>query len=86
MKNYSHSIITKMFVFIIAVSCFTGAIKAFVDVVVINDGDFNNAVEENYFQSRSFVEESENLISDLTRLIGEYKSEEHILSGGSINE
>ena len=50
----------------------------------VRDGAFNSVIEENYFQSESFIQESENLIGDLTRLIGEYKNEEHILNGGSI--
>ena len=68
------------------VLCFTGIMKAFIDVDNVNNGDFDNAIEDNYFQSRAYVEESESLIFDLTRLIGEYKNEEHILNGGSISE
>lgn len=86
LKKYSHSIITKIVVFMIAISCFTGVIKAVVEVEIVNDGDFNSVFEDHYFQSRAYVQESENLISDLTRLVGEYKNEEHILSGGTISE
>lgn len=86
MKRYSHSIITKVIVFIIAVLCVTGVMKAFVEVEVINDGDFISVAEDNYFESRSYVQESESLIGKLTSLIKEYKNEEYILSGGSIGE
>ncbi|WP_102348806.1 HAMP domain-containing sensor histidine kinase [Bacillus sp. Marseille-P3661] len=86
LKNYSPFIITKIIVFIIAIICLTGALKAFVEVVVKNDGDFNSVVEDHYLQSRSFVYESDNLIGNLTILLEEYKSEEHILSGGTIDE
>ena len=41
---------------------------------------------KNITSSESFVQESERLVGDLTRLLGEYKSEEHILNGGSISE
>ena len=44
------------------------------------------SIEEDYLQSQSFVQESERLVGELTRLIGEYKNEEHILNGGSISE
>ena len=47
---------------------------------------FNSVIEEDYLQSQSFVQESERLVGELTRLIGEYKNEEHILNGGSISE
>ena len=53
---------------------------------VQTDGAFNSVTEENYLESQSFIQESENLIGDLTRLLDEYKNEEHILNGGSISE
>lgn len=78
--------ITKIVVFIIVVLCFTGVIKEFVEVEVLNDGDFGSVFEDNYFLSEAYVRESENIVGDLTRLIGEYKNEEHILNGGTISE
>lgn len=85
-KKYSHSIITKVIVFIIAILCFTGVIKAIVEVEVVNDSDFNSVVEDNYFKSRAFIRESEYLVGDLTRLVGEFKNEEYILKGNTISE
>ncbi|RKL68115.1 two-component sensor histidine kinase [Salipaludibacillus neizhouensis] len=84
LKKYSHSIITKIVVFIIAVLCVTGVMQAAVEVEVINDGEFASVAEDNYFESRSFVQESENIIGNLATLIKEYKNEEYILSGGTI--
>lgn len=66
------------------IACFTGAIQAAVDLDIHND--FGLIFEDNYFRSISFERESEPLIYDLARLIGEYKSEEHILNGGTISE
>ena len=85
-KSYSHFIITKVVVFILVVLCFTGAIKKLVEIEVLNGGDFGIVFEDNYFLSGAYVRESENIIGDLTRLIGEYKNEEHILSGGTVSE
>ncbi len=70
----------------IAISCFTGVINAVVEVEIVNEGDFHSVFEDHYLQSRAYVQESENLISNLTRLVGEYKNEEHISSGGTISE
>ena len=78
--------IAKIIVFILVVFFFTGAIKAFVEGEVQTDGDFNSVIEESYLESQSFIQESENLIGDLTRLLDEYKNEEHILNGGSVSE
>ncbi|KAA9026970.1 sensor histidine kinase [Niallia endozanthoxylica] len=86
LKNYSHSIVTKIFIFLLAILCFSGVIKAFVDIEIIRNSDFSTVFEESYFHSKSYVQESEALISDLTTLIREYKSEEHILNGGTISE
>ena len=52
----------------------------------MNDGDFGSITEDHYFESSAYVQESEDLIRDLTLLLGEYKSEEHILSGKSIRQ
>ncbi|OLS40760.1 HAMP domain-containing sensor histidine kinase [Bacillus sp. MRMR6] len=83
-KKYSHSIITKTIVFIIAILCFTGMVQAIVKVEIVNDGDFGRVTEKGYIESRAYIQESEKLISDLTRLVGEYKNEEYILSGETI--
>ena len=56
------------------------------EIFITEDSFFNSVVEEDYLQSQSFVQESERLVGELTRLLGEYKNEEHILNGGSISE
>lgn len=86
LKNYSHSILTKILIFLLAIFCFAGVIKEVVEIEVIRNSYFSTAFEESYFHSRFYVQESEALISDLTTLIREYKSEEHILNGGTISE
>lgn len=85
LKKYSHSAITKLIVFIIIIACLTGAIKKMVDLVVVNDGDVGIVFEENYFLSKSFVRENENLINNLNQLM-KYKNEENVLKGGAISE
>ncbi|RBP86889.1 histidine kinase [Cytobacillus firmus] len=86
LKKYSHSVITKIIVFIIAILCFTGILRAFVEVEILNDGEFGSVVEGDYLESRAYVLENEALIGDLTRILGEYKNEEHILSGKTISQ
>lgn len=86
LKKYSHSIITKIVIFNLMIVCLTGVIKVCINVEVLNDGDFGIVFEDDYFHSLSYVRESEKTIGDLTRLIGEYKNEEHILKGGTISE
>ncbi|WP_413303727.1 HAMP domain-containing sensor histidine kinase [Bacillus sp. 1P10SD] len=86
LKKFSHSISIKVTVFIMMIACFTGAVKALVDIIVVNDGDVNIIFEDNYFLSKSYARESENLINNLTILMGEYKSEENVLKGGTISE
>jgi signal transduction histidine kinase len=86
LKKYSHLVTTKIIVFMMMITCFTGVVKAFVDVEEVNDGDLGIVFEDNYFYSQAYVLESDNIVADITRLLGEYKSEEHILKGGTINE
>ena len=47
------------------------------------DAFLTASLKKDYLQSQSFIQESESLIGELTRLIDEYKNEEHILNGGS---
>lgn len=60
--------------------------KVVVEVEIENNAEFSNAVEDHYFQSWSYIQESEKLVRNLTFLIEEYKNEEHILNGGTIGE
>ncbi|WP_160725907.1 HAMP domain-containing sensor histidine kinase [Bacillus sp. USDA818B3_A] len=86
LKKYSHLLTTKIIVFMIAVVCFTGGIKELIDVVVTNDSYYSIVMEDDYFLSKAFVRENEKVVSNLATLLREYKSEENILKGGSINE
>lgn len=85
-KKYSHSMITKVIVFIITISCFTGALTTFLNVAGLHHGDFGTAFEDNYYTSKNFSRESNQIAETLTVLIEKYKSEEHILSGETIPE
>jgi signal transduction histidine kinase len=86
LKKNSHSLITKMIVFTIAVLCLTGIVKACVEVEIVNDGDFSSVGDDNYFESRTYVQESESLIRSLTALIEDYKNEDYIKSGKTMDE
>lgn len=85
-KKFSHSIFTKVIVFIIMIACLAGAVKVIGDLIVVSDGDIGIVFEDSYFHSQSFVRESENLVDDLTSLMVTYKSEEHILKGGTVSK
>lgn len=86
LKDYSHAIITKIIAFIIVIVCFTGAIISFLDIVQFQRGYFEIILEDNYYSSRRYQNESGNILGILTRLIEEYKNEELILNGGTISE
>ena len=85
-KNFSHSLALKTIAFIIAVICFTGAIIQIADVVIYREGNFNSVYEEDYFLSREYAEQADDVLSDVASLINVYKSEEHIRAGGTISE
>lgn len=86
LKNYSYSITMKVIAFMVLILCFTGAITAVVKTSVVNDGQFRIVAEDNYFVSRSYIRETEDIVRDLTKLIGEFKNEEQILKGGALTE
>jgi signal transduction histidine kinase len=85
-KSFSHSIFTKLVVFIIVILCFAGVVTVFLNTVNRQGGDFEAAFEKDYYHSRDFRDDSSRLALTLANLIVEYKSEEHILNGGTIHE
>lgn len=86
LKNYSYSITMKVIAFVVLILCYTGALTAFVQIAIINDGYLEIVAEDNYFVSRAYIRETEDVVRDLTKLIGELKNEEQILKGGSLTE
>ncbi|AFS79729.1 two-component system signal transduction histidine kinase [Gottschalkia acidurici 9a] len=86
LKSYSHSIITKIIVFILVIVCFTGGIISLINTLEASDGDFKMTFDDNYFLSREYMSESTSVLEDLTKLIIKYKSEEYVLNGGTITE
>lgn len=86
LKKYSHAISTKIVVFIVMVACFTGMIQANIESEGVDHSGFGIVFEDNYMVSESFVKESEQIVDSLTKLIGKYQSEEHILKGEMIDK
>ncbi|MCX7922101.1 MAG: HAMP domain-containing histidine kinase [Clostridia bacterium] len=86
LKNYSHLLVTKITAFIMVVLCFTGVVATSVNLEVLNDGYFSVVFEDDYFHSKAYIRESENVIFDLKWLMEKYKNKEYILSGRSITE
>ncbi|MCM3117492.1 HAMP domain-containing histidine kinase [Neobacillus sp. MER 74] len=86
LKKFSHLLTTKIIVLMIAVVCLTGIIKAVIQVEVVHDGYFGMVMEEDYLSSNAYIRENEKIVDNLTTLLREYKSEDHILKGGSIGE
>ncbi len=86
-KNYSHSLITKIMVFIIVIVCFTGSITMFVNTFHKIDSqqlDFNIVFQDSYYDGYHFTRQSNDIISSLSQLIEEYKSKEYILKGETV--
>lgn len=71
-------------VFIIAVACFSGAVTIIFDVVRQNSNPINNALEDSYYQSDSYINDSLVVIDNLRKITRDYKSEEFILSGSTV--
>ncbi|MEG0440056.1 MAG: sensor histidine kinase, partial [Solibacillus sp.] len=80
-----HALITKVIVFLLAVVCITGTVKAIINMEV-NEIHLSSINQKNYFESRAFADESYRIISPLAQIIGKYKSEEYILSGKTLTE
>ncbi|WP_088012651.1 sensor histidine kinase [Gottfriedia acidiceleris] len=84
-KKYSHSLTTKIIVFTVVVLFFSGILKSISNVSALTDDDFGIVFEDNYFLSKSYMLEVEPILSSMSQLVGEYKSEENITKGGAIS-
>ncbi|MFZ7120091.1 MAG: HAMP domain-containing sensor histidine kinase [Eubacteriaceae bacterium] len=87
-KNFSHCTITKVIVFIIVIFCFTGAITTILNMIAVPSQQIDPRIinEDSYYDSEEFTSKINDSVTILTRMIGYYKSEEHILSGGTVTE
>lgn len=68
------------------ITCFTGVIATFMNLVSTNNDDFGIIFEDSYYQSSKFMEESSNAIDALTKITVKYKNQENISKGGCITE
>lgn len=74
-----------MLVFLIAVACLTGTAKVIINME-LDEVHLSSINQDNYFESITFADESFSVISSLAELIGQYKSEEYILSGKALTK
>lgn len=88
-KNFSHAVFTKLVVFILVIGCFAAAVTEFLKTGLSQGGNYeacwDTVFENDYFESRSFRNDCSQLVGTLADLIGELKSEEHILNGGTVS-
>ncbi|WP_432663688.1 HAMP domain-containing sensor histidine kinase [Wukongibacter baidiensis] len=85
-RSYSHSIVTKVIVFMITIFCFTSAVTTFTNIIEQEKVNPEIVLEGSYYKSQDFMFESRDIIRTLTRIMKEYKSKEYILSGGTVSE
>ena len=85
LRNISHALITKVLVFLIAIACLTGTAKVIINME-LDEVHLSSINQDNYFESIAFADESFSVISSLAELIGQYKSEEYILSGKALTK
>ena len=88
-KNYSSFKLSKVIAFILVVFSFTTIVV--VGLKTINSYErnidlFNNPFEDNYYTSTKYDNEVMGVVGDLDILANNYKSEEYIKSGQTINK
>ena len=83
-RKYSHSVITKVLVFMLAIVCFTSASTIFLNILV-HSGDVSIAFEDGYYSGKDYMSDSSEVIQSL-KTVQKYKSEEYILAGGTLIE
>ncbi|MCT4563114.1 MAG: sensor histidine kinase [Maledivibacter sp.] len=83
-RIFSHSIITKLIVFVIAIACFSSGIAMFIDFMESTNGNIDIVFEDNYYRSYEYIDGLDSLTNNLSKLITVYKSKDYILSGKTI--
>lgn len=86
LKNYSHSLITKILIFVLVIACFTGAITVFVNTLTFQRTDFEIIYEDNYYSSSEHLDGGRQVLTILMRLLRDYKNEEYIKGGGTVTK
>lgn len=84
-RKYSYSLITKIIVLIILIFCFASCVTMLANIVLLHNGNFAIAFEENYYLSKDYRITSSEVITYLS-IVKKYKSEEYILSGSTLTE
>lgn len=85
-KKFSHSLITKIIVFVIAILSFTTGMTILVNFLISHDGNFSPAFEKSYYLGSDFMSESSDIVYSIKEITERYQSKEHILSGGTLTE
>ncbi|MCB8816121.1 HAMP domain-containing sensor histidine kinase [Desulfosporosinus shakirovi] len=84
-RRYSHSLVTKAIVFIITVLCFTSAFTIFLNIALVHRADFDFFFENSYYEGNDYRRDSSEIVESL-RKVQRYKSEQFILTGGTLTE
>lgn len=85
-KKYSHSLVAKSIAFMIAILCFTGVIAITSNIVIVKNANLGIAFEDSYYLGEDYMSNSRIALDSIRRITEDYKSEEHVLKGGSIAE
>ncbi|MEN6391864.1 MAG: HAMP domain-containing sensor histidine kinase [Syntrophomonas sp.] len=86
LKKYSQSRAVKFAAFAVAVLCFSGIISIFYNLGVIRELTFSSAFEDSYYQSQDCQQDYANIVSNLFYITQQYKSEQYIQSGATIDK
>jgi signal transduction histidine kinase len=85
LKKFSHSLILKIIVFILAITCFTGSLSIIEDLYN-SEIDPTIIFQDNYYETNQHIDELHDITRHLISLVTEHKSRDEILSGESISE
>jgi signal transduction histidine kinase len=84
-KKYSYSLTAKIVAFIITILCFSSALTIFLDIIDRHDGNFDIALEKDYYLGEAYITDSSEIMQNL-RTLTDYQSEEYIKSGGTVTQ
>lgn len=86
LKRFSYSPVIKVIAFILIIASFSMGIISFIEFMEESKVDLDIFMQDSYYESYDFVRDLESIVENATSLTVEFKSEDEINSGNTINE
>lgn len=84
-RRFSHTTLTKIIIFLIAIACFSGVITILFNTLIAGHRvDWSHLAEKSFYLSNDYINDCNNIIYNLRTITNDYKNEANIVNGGTV--